>query len=163
MRRLTIIDGYNVIHADPGLLHLQRRSLELARNTLITRLSSNPSLRNDDVTVVFDGTRGGSAYESVEHHGRIRVIYSRFGETADEVIKRLVNSAPGEVRVISNDNDLRSHAASRGGTAVRVAPRRPPRPPADDEDEDLPRRTNKKGPARRPKKRDRQREPYWHL
>jgi uncharacterized protein len=164
MRRQTIVDGYNVIRADPGLLQLERRSLELARETLANRLNNDPRLQKDDVTLVFDGGKGGRTFEMAEQRGRLRVIYSRFGETADDVIKRLVAGAGGDVRVISNDNDLRSHAGAHGGTAVRVAPRPAPRPrPASREaDEDQPRGTSKKGPARRPKKKDRNREPYWN-
>jgi len=161
MPRLTIVDGYNVIRRDPALAQLERRSMELARRALVNRLNADPALRHDDVTVVFDGAIAGQPYEHAERQGRVRIVFSRRGESADEVIKRLVTAASGEVRVISNDRELREHASLHGGTPVRVAPRpqRPPRAQAD-EDEEAP-RPNKKGPARRPKKRDRRSEPYW--
>ena len=161
MRRQTIVDGYNVIYRSPDYARLAERSLELARNTLVSRLNVDPSLRDDDLTVVFDGAKGGQPRQSTERQGRVRIIYSRFGETADEVIKRLVAGAAGEVRVVSDDRELREHAAGHGGTAVRVGVRKPrPAPPPLGEEEDLP-RPNKKGPARRPKKQRGPRDPYW--
>mgnify|MGYP005847195845 CR=1 FL=1 len=160
-RRQTFVDGYNVIHRSPDLARLAGRSLELARNALINRLNASRALQQDDVTVVFDGAKGGQGYQTAERQGRVRVVYSRLGETADEVIKRSVAAATGEVRVITNDRELRDHATALGGTPVRVGVRRPrpePRIPDDEEPESRP---GKKGPAHRPKKRRGPGEPYW--
>ncbi|MHB1415075.1 MAG: NYN domain-containing protein [Chloroflexota bacterium] len=160
MPRLTIVDGYNVIRRDPALSRLERQSLETAREALVRRLATDARLRKDEVTVVFDGGKGGLAFEHSERRGGVRLIFSRFGETADEVIKRLVNAASGDVRVISNDRELRDHTARQGGTPVRVVPRPRYYAPRENE-EDTPQRANKKGPARREKKRRRQPDPYW--
>lgn len=162
MARTIIVDGYNVIRRDAGLARLEARSLELARDVLIDRLNAHPSLRADQITLVFDAARGDRDFQQVERKGRVRIVYSRRGETADEVIKRLVEAASGEVRVITNDRELREHASRHGGTPVRVAPRPPRRPARSSEDDDgYPLRADKKGPARRPKKRDRRPDPYW--
>ncbi len=161
MSRLTIVDGYNVIRRDPALAELERRSLEQAREALVRRLAVDPTLRKDEVTVVFDGAKGGRSFEHSERRGRVLVVYSRLGESADEVIKRLVRAASGAVRVISNDRELRDFASAHGSTPVRVVPRQRggPSPTADDE-EDEPRHP-KKGPAHRPKKRHRRPAPFW--
>ena len=158
--RITNVDGYNVIKRDPALAQLQGRSLELARDALVRRLNADPSLRHNSITVVFDGAKGGQPYEHAEQKGRVRVLYSRLGESADEVIKRLVDAAAGEVRVISNDRELRDHTSWRGGTPVRVVPRQRFAPTSHEEDEEDAPRPSKKGPAWRPKKR-RRGEPFW--
>ncbi len=161
MRRVTIVDGYNVIRCDPTLANLERRSLELAREALVRRLAVDARLAKDEVIVVFDGAQGGRSFEHGERRGRVRVVYSRFGESADEVIKRLVTTTAGDVRVISNDRELRDFASAYGSTPVRVVPsqRFPPAPTSDGEEE--PPRQAKKGPARRAKKRHRRPDHFW--
>ncbi|MHB1005661.1 MAG: NYN domain-containing protein [Chloroflexota bacterium] len=156
----VFVDGYNVIRQNSTLSQYERQSLELARGALVTRLNNDPKLARAEITVVFDGTKGGLTREHVERKGRVRVIYSRLGETADEVIKRLVSACTGEVQVISNDRELRDHATAHGGIAIRVArPVIPRRPTPDDEDDN--RRPDKKGPSHRQKKRDRGGDPHW--
>lgn len=160
MARHTIVDGYNVIRRHPTLAQMERQNMALARDALVSRLNNDPSLRRDAITVVFDGAKGGLAREHASQKGKVRVVYSRLGESADDVIKRLVEESTGEVRVISNDRELRDHASARGGTAVSIAPRPPARRTTDDDEEDY-RRPGKKGPARRPKKADRRPPPHW--
>ena len=160
-RRQTFVDGYNVVHRNPDLARLAERSLELARTVLVNLLNASRDLQMDDVTVVFDGGKGGLSHQTAERHGRVRIVFSRLGETADDVIKRLVASTAGEVRVITDDRDIREHTALHGGVPVHVGVRRPwpeLRPPDDEEEESRP---SKKGLARRPKKRRGPGEPYW--
>lgn len=161
MGRITIVDGYNVIRCDPNLAQIERRCLEQAREMLIRRLAADAHLVKDDIIVVFDGAKGGQPFEICEQRRRLRVIYSRLGESADEVIKRLVRDSQGNARVISNDRELRDFASAHGSTPMRVAPRPrfPPASAADDEEE--PPRRSKKGPAHRAKKRHRRPDPYW--
>ncbi|GAC1431912.1 MAG: hypothetical protein NVSMB65_05510 [Chloroflexota bacterium] len=169
MRRI-IVDGYNVINADEHLLYLKRHSLDAARRGLIMRLRQAQRLRHDEVTVVFDGWQTGASHESVTRMEGIRVVYSRRGERADEVIKRLVSQAPdpGVVVMVSNDRDLLLHAGEQGAGRGSVdnlmqqaTPARRPRPHPrrsdldgrdKDADASAARRgvsPTKKGPARR--------------
>ncbi len=172
MGRQVFVDGYNVIHADRQLAALARRSLELARNTLIALLAADPKLRFDDITVVFDGADvpGGRALYTAR--GRVRVRFSRPGESADELIRRLVEAAGSDgVLVISNDRDVRSAATFTGGRALGIRPTPPPRaqrrapPRPEDDDDEAPRPTfgRKRGnPQRAPRRaRQRDRDRYW--
>ena len=84
---------------EPELAMLQRAGLELAREALIKRVNSAAGLKTaGQITIVFDGHQNGNATESSQRYGRIIVIYSKLGETADEVIKRMVRQAdtPGK-------------------------------------------------------------------
>ncbi len=53
--------------------------------------------------------------------GSVRIIYSRLGETADFVIKRMLAKEQKEWIVVSSDRDIAAYAWSHGGVAVPAA------------------------------------------
>ena len=117
MGREILVDGYNVIKRDASFQALQARNLAAARDALITQLVTRFRHTPHRVTVVFDG-KGSS--EQVMHERRIRVIYSRAGETADSVIARLAAHARAEgyeVEMYSDDLEVRSSVTKEGGSA----------------------------------------------
>jgi len=69
------------------------------------------------MTVVFDGWQGGWSTEKKEKKREIEIIYSKLGEKADEVIKRLVKEKGSEAMVITSDQDI-SRFAERLNVAV---------------------------------------------
>jgi uncharacterized protein len=114
--RHIIVDGYNVIRADQRLLSFERVSLEHAREVLVRTLASSPRLANDEVVVVFDGAQGSRGHVHGHRMGRIELIYSARGQTADDVIiKRARSMAPGShVVVVTNDVEVREHCRAEG-------------------------------------------------
>jgi predicted RNA-binding protein with PIN domain len=68
------------------------------------------------MTVVFDGWLGGWSTEKMEKKRELEIIYSRLGEKADEVIKRLVREKGSEAVVITSDQEI-----SRFGERLNVA------------------------------------------
>ena len=56
------------------------------------RLAEYRKIKRHEITVVFDGWKSGSGDESHSVTGGIKVIYSKLGEKADAVIKRIVSS-----------------------------------------------------------------------
>ncbi len=68
--------------------------------------------------MVFDGWKGGGASESVSTRGGVRIIYSRLGEKADSVIKRIVSTDKRQWIVVSSDREVASHAWSSGSVPV---------------------------------------------
>jgi predicted RNA-binding protein with PIN domain len=114
--RQIIIDGYNVIRADPLLQRLEHVSLEDARCVLIRTLNASPRLRNDAITVVFDGVRDGRSYINSHRQGHVTVVFSARGQSADEVIKARVRTAthPSDVVVVTNDLDIRRYCQALG-------------------------------------------------
>lgn len=107
--RHIIVDGYNVIRADPRLQSFERDALEKARDVLVRTLASSPRLVRDRITVVFDGTGGTRGHVHAHSVGRVRVLYSARGQSADEVIVREAGSlrATGQVIVVTNDIEVR--------------------------------------------------------
>ena len=114
--RHIIVDGYNVIRADPRLQSFERVSLEHARDVLVKTLASSPRLANDRLTVVFDGGRGSRSHAHSERLGRVVLVYSAQGQTADDVIVSQARTLAGANRVVvvSNDIELRERCRAAG-------------------------------------------------
>jgi len=161
--RHIIIDGYNVIRADPRLQSFERESLERARDVLIRTLAGSPRLAGDDVIVVFDGIGGDRTHVHSHRIGRIQCLYSARGQTADEVIVRQARqlAAQGRVIVVTNDRavqeDCRAHGCEVSGSEnllQQVPGRRRSGPPVEDDVEPS-LSTAKRGNPRRAPRRDR--------
>lgn len=166
MKKL-IIDGYNVLKTAPQFAELQARSLETARDALINWLSTKAHLY--DIVVVFDAWESGLQSERVVRTRGVRVIFTRRGERADEVITRMAREN-GDCIVVSKDNAIRDFAVACGCQVASPEalfslpkPRRPKlksaAPDLEDTDSARPRKS-KKGPARRSRKR---RHPEWRF
>jgi predicted RNA-binding protein with PIN domain len=105
-----IIDGYNLLHANRSLIHLNPVQLQWERERLLDQLSAYQKLKPCRITVVFDGWQGGWATEERENKKGIEVIYSKLGEKADEVIKRLVKEKGGAAILITSDREVAKFA-----------------------------------------------------
>jgi len=112
-----LIDGYNLLHVAHSLTRLNSAQLRQERDRLIDQLSGYQKLKPSAMTLVFDGWLGGWTTEQREIKRGIEVIYSRLGEKADEVIKRLVREEGSAAIVITSDRDI-SKFAERMGAAV---------------------------------------------
>jgi predicted RNA-binding protein with PIN domain len=113
-----IIDGYNLIRQSPSLWPFEERSLEEGRTELLRRLSAFKKDRGHRITVVFDGWISGSSKEErLTEHG-ITVIFSKRGEQADEVIKRMVRHGRSSIVVVTSDRSIADTATRCGGTAI---------------------------------------------
>jgi predicted RNA-binding protein with PIN domain len=97
-----IIDGYN-------LIGIYRKDLEKQRETLIDSLIEYRKRKGHEITIVFDGWKTGEAQENQFVTGGIKVIYSRIGEKADSVIKRIISSERIGWIVVTSDRDIANH------------------------------------------------------
>jgi len=98
-----LIDGYNLI----GIAH---KNLEKARNDLIQKLCKYSILRGHNITLVFDGWKSGHATETTMRIGNVNIIYSRVGEKADVVIKKIISEDKRPWIVVSSDREVASFA-----------------------------------------------------
>lgn len=113
-----IIDGYNLIRQSDSLRRYEKQSLEAGRRALIQNLSEYKRKKGHQITIVFDGWENGPAMEERDRQGNIGIIYSRRGEKADDVIKRLADNCPEETIIISSDREISSYVTRRGKTAL---------------------------------------------
>ena len=155
-----LIDGYNLLHV--GRSPKTLADLEREREHLVNLLSSYRRRRPCEVTAVFDGWQGGWVTEQRERNKGIDLIFSRRGEKADEVIKRMVKGKGSGVVVVTSDREV-SRFAER--MAVPVIPSeqflarieqtavRPEKEEGAEEEEE--RGDRKKGPSRKLSKKER--------
>lgn len=113
-----IIDGYNLLHVNRSLAQLNGSQLQWERDRLIHQLSTYQKLKPCDISVVFDGWRGGWSTERQERKKGVEVIFSKLGEKADEVIKRLVREKGSGVIVITSDREISRFAERRAVSAI---------------------------------------------
>ncbi|WP_205752120.1 NYN domain-containing protein [Cryptosporangium phraense] len=108
-----VIDGYNVTKTGFGEL-----ALEQQRTRLLAGLAGIAAQTNAEITVVFDGA-SRLAVAPGSPRG-VRVIFSPAGETADEVIRRLVRAEPSgrPVVVVSSDKEVADGIRRAGAYAV---------------------------------------------
>lgn len=118
---LTIlVDGYNVIHKLPGLRPEDGVPGHVARERLIERLRARYGGRPDTVVVVFDGDGVTETAHSIRGV-RGRAVYSRRGQSADDVIRRLCAEYAGlNVCVCTDDIEVRETTAE-SATAASTA------------------------------------------
>ena len=92
--------------------------MEKARIELINILIAYKKISLHDITLVFDGYKGGSVIENAEFKGGVKIIYSRLGEKADDVIKRIISRERKEWIVASSDRDIMNHAWASGSIPI---------------------------------------------
>jgi hypothetical protein len=94
------------------------KDLEIERNRLTDLLIEYRKRKGHHIVVVFDGWKAGGATESSSVRGGVKIIYSRLGEKADSVIKRILSTERREWIVVSSDREIASHAWSLGSTPL---------------------------------------------
>ena len=114
-----IIDGYNLLHVWLGE-RARQVDWQNARSQLLKRLQNYQALRRHRLTVVFDGWKSGWPLQQARREGGVCVIFSRQGETADDLIKRLVCGEPGGTGalVVSSDREIVDAVERAGAQAV---------------------------------------------
>lgn len=85
---------------------------------LIESLIEYKKKKGHNITVVFDGWKTGGAKENHSVIGGIRVIYSRLGEKADSVIRRIISSEKRGWVVVTSDRDIAAHAWTSGSVPI---------------------------------------------
>lgn len=106
-----IIDGYNLI----GIYH---RDLEAERNRLIESLIRYRERKGHRIVLVFDGWKSGGIREEHVERGGIEIIYSRLGERADNVIKRIISEKGQQWIVVTSDRGITSEVWRFGSIPV---------------------------------------------
>jgi predicted RNA-binding protein with PIN domain len=114
-----LVDGYSLLHSWPELLRGRAPHTAAARDELVRRLTAYQDATGTPITVFFDGSgprvgTGDAARKGVE------VLFSRAGQTADQMIERAAHRFRpyGDVLAVTNDNAERETVLSLGGFAA---------------------------------------------
>ncbi len=113
-----IIDGYNLIRQSKPLRVLDRQELQLGRETLLDLLAGYKRIKGHRITVVFDGINAPLFSPQRDRVKGIKIKFSRSGEAADAVIKRMVDRERERALVVSSDLDVVNFAASKGAATI---------------------------------------------
>lgn len=87
-KEYLLVDGYNVIHANPELEELMKINLESARNALMDILCNYQGFRKQQTILVFDAYRVKGNQGEIIKYNNIDVVYTKEAETADRYIER---------------------------------------------------------------------------
>ncbi len=162
-----IIDGYNLLHAGRSPTGMTSSDLQRKRDQLIHELFRYRQMKPCEVTVVFDGWQGGWNSEKRERVKGLELIFSKLGEKADEVIKRLVQEQGSAAVVVTSDRDIAKYAERRAAAVVpsdrfrerlELSANMRPKSEKENEEEALASPGKRKGPARRLSKKERRRQ-----
>ncbi|WNQ11721.1 NYN domain-containing protein [Paenibacillus aurantius] len=123
IKEYLIVDGYNIIGAWPELQKLRDIRLEDARDRLIDQLADYQAFSGVEVYLVFDAHQvpglGGKYQQS-----KLKIVYTREKETADELIERLVKELSGRRRhILVATSDMTEQHVIFGIGALRLPAR----------------------------------------
>lgn len=116
--RVLIVDGHSIIFAWPEMRKLHVRRSALARDALVRRLTEYQDFSGVHVVAVFDG-KGAKSNEQTEPGG-VQIFYSGTGQTADDIIERLVAiyGKEHDITVATDDLMEQQTAVSFGALCV---------------------------------------------
>ena len=112
--KLVIVDGYNLILRSARLKPGPGRTLRESRAMLVSLLAWMMGGNDVRFIVVFDGAEEAGADEP---SGRVQVRFSRPPETADDVIRQIVEKRVGgdeHITVVTADIEVARHARAEG-------------------------------------------------
>lgn len=116
-----MVDGYNVI---ARMNHISLRDVEDVdeqRERLVASLAEYAAYAGEDVIVVFDAHHTGEP-ERAYHAGPVMVVYTAYGETADQYIEREVYRLRDIYRQVTvATSDAAEQQVAFGGGALRIS------------------------------------------
>ena len=113
-RAHLVVDGYNVTKTGFPTLSLHEQRIRLLKG-----LGGIAARTGAEITCVFDGAELGGPVPVPQHKG-VRVLFSRGGEIADELIRRLVAAEPQgrPLIVVSSDKEVADGVRRSGARPV---------------------------------------------
>jgi predicted RNA-binding protein with PIN domain len=114
-----LIDGYSLLHNWPELAPGKPRHSAQSRAELIHVLTRYQDAVGTPITIFFDGSGAPAGVPKQESEGRVEVLFSKPGQTADDMIERATHRFQpyGEVLVVTDDNAERDTVIAFGGLA----------------------------------------------
>jgi len=114
-----LVDGFSLLHSWLELAPGKPRHSAAAREELIHILTQYQDASGTPVTIFFDGGGAPTGTSRSEGTPGTEVIYSKSGQTADDLIERAAYRFQpyGEVLVVTDDHAERDTVISVGGSA----------------------------------------------
>ena len=114
-----LIDGYSLLHNWPELAPGRPRHSAAAREALIHKLTLYRDATGTPITIFFDGANTAPNKAGVESTPELEILYSRAGQTADQMIERAAHRFRefGDVLAVTDDHAERDTVVAMGGMA----------------------------------------------
>jgi predicted RNA-binding protein with PIN domain len=118
-----LIDGYSLLHNWPELAAGRPRHSERARDELIRILTQYHDATGEPITIFFDGAGAPTSAPKRESSRDVEVLFSRAGQTADDMIERAAHRFQeyGQVLVVTDDFAERDTVDALGGMVSSCA------------------------------------------
>ena len=118
-----LVDGYSLLHNWPELAPGAARHSARAREELVHVLTRYHDVTGEPVTVFFDGAGAPPNAPKAESSAAVEVLFSRAGQTADQMIERAAHrfQPHGEVLVVTDDRAERDTVNGFGGSVASCA------------------------------------------
>src|SRR5437868_13480908 len=112
-----LIDGYSLLHTWAELAPGKPRHSAAARQELLQRLTLYQDAIGTPITIFFDGGGAPKGTAAALSTPEMEVLYSRSGQTADDMIERATHrfSPYGEVLAVTDDRLERDTVIGLGG------------------------------------------------
>lgn len=111
-----LIDGYSLLHNWPELAPGHARHSERARDELTHILTKYHDATGEVLTIFFDGSGPVRSGPKAASNRNVEILFSRGGQTADDMIERAAHRFQeyGEVLVVTNDFAERDTVSGMG-------------------------------------------------
>lgn len=118
-----LVDGYSLLHQWTELAPGASRFSATAREALIRKLTEYRDATHTPITIFFDGSGAPPGTPKMPTSPDLEVLFSKAGQTADEMIERVAfRMRPfGEVLVVTDDYAERDTVMNFGGLACSCA------------------------------------------
>lgn len=113
-----IIDGYNFIRQSKAFSGLDQMDIQVGREALVESLAAYKRLKGHRITVVFDGIDAPAFSMHKDRVKGIEILFSRSGELADAVIKRMAKRLREKALVVTSDREVADYAGAEGAVSV---------------------------------------------
>lgn len=114
-----LVDGYSLLHSWPELARGKARHSAAAREALVQILTRYQDATVTPITIFFDGA-GAPPNVPKDETNHVEVLFSKTGQTADDLIERAAYRFKpyGEVLAVTNDYAERDTVTGMGGLAT---------------------------------------------
>ena len=118
-----LVDGYSLLHNWPELAPGQPRHSERARDELTRILTQYHDATGEPITIFFDGAGAPASAQRPQSSRDVEVLFSRAGQTADDMIERAAHRFQeyGQVLVVTDDFAERDTVGAMGGMVSSCA------------------------------------------
>lgn len=114
MATKILIDGYNFLWQSHVFRDAAISDFEKGREAVLQWLRSQPRLEGFEVVIVYDAHKTAARENTRSRQGNIEVVYTSYGETADEAVRKMASEYTTGAIVISSDREVARFAEKKG-------------------------------------------------